>query len=289
VASIDNNMSAGSRPALATTYEGDSPALLERIADLVDYIEITPDTIAKADSGGACLRPEILDEYQSVSSRIKFIAHGVGLSIGSYDRWNEDYFRLLDPLFERFDLEWHSEHLASTTVNGESLGTMLALPRTDEALDLVCARVEDLQRRYRVPFLLEHVIRLLPEPDADHSDASFLNAITSRTGCGLILDCYNLECGRHNFGFDIGEFLAELNLAPVRELHVAGGTLLKGFQLDVHSRPTADSTLALAIDVAERTPNLRAITYEFLKESIPMLSHDGICAELERIRRALRQ
>ena len=112
VASVDESILAPARPALATTYEGDSPALLDRIAHLVDYIEITPDTIAKAEREGARLRPEVLDEYRSVSPGVKFIAHGVGLSIGSYDRWNEEYFRLLDPLFETFDLEWHSEHLA---------------------------------------------------------------------------------------------------------------------------------------------------------------------------------
>src|ERR1019366_1709651 len=116
------------RPALATTYEGDSPALLERIARLVDFLEISPDTIATVDRGRPRLRPPVLEEYESVASSVKFVAHGVGLSIGSHDRWNDDYLHLLDELFERFPLEWHSEHLACTTVDGENLGTMLAIP-----------------------------------------------------------------------------------------------------------------------------------------------------------------
>jgi len=276
-----------SRPALATTYEGDSQALLERITPLVDYIEISPDTIATAVEGIPRLRTEVLQEYASVAPRLKFVAHGVGLSIGSYDCWNEDYFRLLDELFGKFDLEWHSEHLACTTVDGESLGTMLAMPRTEEALDLICERLHRLQTRYPVPFLLEHVIRILPEPTAEYSDAAFLNAITAHTGCGLILDAYNLDCDRHNFGFDVQAFFAELDFAPVRELHVAGGVQHKGFQLDVHSRPTPHSALALALDIVARAPNLRVVTYEFLKEAISGLTHDGICAELVRIREAI--
>jgi len=287
--SVDSRIEPRSWPALATTYEGTGRELLERIAPLVDFLEVPPDSIARSNGGRANLRPEILGELASVTPPLKLIAHGVGLSIGSFDGWNEQYLQLLDQLFNRFTPQWHSEHLAYTTVAGESLGTMLALPRTEEMLDLICERIYRLQKRYSVPFLIEHVIHLLPDAPADYIPAEFLNAITSRTGCGLILDAYNLECDRHNLGFDVGAFLNELNLEPVRELHVAGGTQHKGFQLDIHSQPTAGSTLALARDIVARSPNLGVVTYEFLKEAIPALGHDGICAELARVREAILQ
>ncbi len=235
------------------------------------------------------MRREVLEEYASLTPQVTLIAHGVGLSIGSFNDWEESYLRLLDELFARFDLEWHSEHLGFTVVAGENTGTMFPLPHTEEALDLVCERVRILQERYRVPFLLEHVIHLLPEAPAQFTPAGFLNAITSRTGCGLILDAYNLECDAYNQRFDIPAFLDELDLAPVRELHIAGGVRHDGFQLDIHSRPTCDSTLALARDIVVRSPGLRIVTYEFLKEAIPSLGHDRICSELTRIRQAILQ
>ena len=272
---------------LATTYEGDSPQLLAGISGVVDAIEIAPDTIATTEGGRPRLRPEVLDEYESLAGRMRFVAHGVGLSIGSYDNWNEDYIGLLDQLVERVELDWHSEHLACTTVNGENLGTMLALPRTSEALDLVCERVDRLQTRYRKEFLLEHVIRLLPEPAADFSDAAFLNELVRRSGCGLIIDAYNLECDRFNYGFDVNAFLGELNLDSVREIHVAGGTTQAGYQLDIHSRTTADSTLELARAILSRTSNVKMVTYEFLREAIPSLGIEGIVRELKRIRGVL--
>jgi uncharacterized protein (UPF0276 family) len=150
-------------------------------------------------------------------------------------------------------------------------------------------RVRIIQERYRVPFLLEHVIHLLPDAPAEFTPAGFLNAITSRTGCGLILDVYNLECDAYNQGLDIPAFLDELDFAPVRELHLAGGVQHNGFQLDIHSRPTCDSTLTLALDVIRRAPCLRVVTFEFLKEAIALLGHDTICAELARIRQAIQQ
>ncbi len=274
-------------PLLATTYEGDDIALLERIVPLVDIIEISPDAIAQSNRGRASLREEILEEYKYVGSEVKFVAHGIGLSIGSFDCWQESYLRLLDELFDHVELEWHSEHLACTVVGGENVGTMFAMPRTEEALDLVCDRVRLIQERYRVPFLLEHVVHVLPEPPADYTEAGFLNAIAQRTGCGLLLDAYNLECDAINRGLNIREFFQELDFAPVREMHVAGGVEHKGFQLDIHSNPTRDTTLDVAREIVRRTPQLRAVTFEFLKEAVPLLGHEGICGELSRIRQAI--
>jgi len=288
-ASVEGLVTRSASPALATTYEGDDIALLNRITPLVDFIEITPDALATSDGHRAHMRPEMLAEYAAVRPDVSLIAHGVGLSIGSFDHWDEGYLRLLDELFTCLHLEWHSEHLACSVVAGENVGTMLPLPRTEEALDLVCERVRLLQERYRVPFLLEHVIHLLPDAPAEFSPAGFLNAITSRTGCGLILDAYNLECDVYNQGLDVHAFLDELDFGPVREVHLAGGVQRNGFCLDIHSGTTSQETLALGLDIVSRSPGLRVVTYEFLKEAIPLIGHDNICAELKRIRQAIQQ
>jgi hypothetical protein len=166
---------------------------------------------------------------------------------------------------------------------------MLALPRTEQMLDLISERVCRIQRRYGVPFLMENVVHILPDCTADYSDAAFLNQLAANTGCGLILDAYNLECDAFNYGFDIAEFLAELNFDHLREIHLAGGVRHRGFQLDVHSRTTADSTLQLANFVLAKAHNVCAVTYEFLREAIPNLGHTAICTELSRIGEAIRQ
>lgn len=274
-------------PALATTYEGMDSDLLDRILPLVDYLEVAPDSIALSRNGYSSLRPELLDQLASIPAHTGLLVHGIGLSIGTADGWNSSYIRLLDEFFSRFTPRWHSEHLGYTHVAGENLDTMLALPRTEEMLDLLCERIRILQERYKVPFLVEHIIHLLPDAPAEYTPAGFLNAVTSRTGCGLILDAYNLQCDAHNFGFDIPSFLDELNLEPVREMHLAGGFEHHGFQLDIHSQPTADSTIALARQILPRCPNLEVVTWELLKEAAPSLGPSGVCSELERIRSAV--
>jgi len=238
-------------------------------------------------SGGqARLDGQAVAELSALGSELDVVVHGTGLSIASYDGWWDGYLHLLDELLERVPARWHSEHLGYTRVNGEFLGTMLPVPRTEQMLDLLVDRVTAIQERYALPFLLENVVHLLPDYPAEYSEAAFLNALTHATGCGLLLDVYNLRCDEANYGFDVAAFLDELDLDAVVEVHVAGGVEHGGFTLDVHSRETQDETLQLAVTTLSRAPNVGLVTYELLDEAVPPL-RDRITGELRRVREAV--
>jgi len=269
--------------ALATTYGGGDADLLERVVPLVDIIEVAPDAITVFDGDRWRLDAEVVAALRDVSADVRIVAHGFALSIGSASGRNADYLGVLDELFAAVDIAWHSEHLGFTHVDGEDLRTMVAVPRTEEALDIVAPRVATLQQRYGVPFLLENIADLLPDPGGEYSHAGFLNELAHRTGCGVLLDLYNLECDAHNHGRDVASFIGELDLSAVREVHVACGVEYRGFLLDVHSRPTRPSTVALAADVVDRAPHLAAVTYELLAQAVPVLGSEGVAAELVRL------
>jgi uncharacterized protein (UPF0276 family) len=186
------------------------------------------------------------------------------------------------------NVRWHSEHLGYTRVDGQHLGIMLALPRTEQALDLVCERVLRLQSMFGIPFLLENIVHVVPPYPEGYSPAGFLNAIAARTGCGLLLDIYNLECDAHNHGLDVGAFLDELNGSAVCELHLACGVERNGFLLDVHSRLTRPCTVTLAqYTLANVAPQTELAVYEFMPEAVPGLGRQSIGCELARLRDAL--
>jgi uncharacterized protein len=283
---------AGSRPgiALGVSYEGRDPALLEQMLPHIDYIEVTPETIAEVHGDDIVLSADIVAELKNIDKDVNIIVHGVSLSIGSHDSWAPTYLRLLDALMEQVNVQWHSEHLGYTKVDGEHLGIMLAMPKTEEALELVSKRVTSLQRRYGIPFLLENIVHVLPDCESAYSDAGFLNAVTAQTGCGLILDVYNLECDEHNHGLDIPAFLAELHGEHVRELHVACGVVKNGFMLDVHSRLTRPRTTALARAAIEKVAtNAQVVVYEFMPEAVPGLGHVAIGQELSQLRQRFQE
>jgi uncharacterized protein (UPF0276 family) len=144
------------------------------------------------------------------------------------------------------------------------------------------------QPRPPLPFLLENVTALLPDPPGEFTPAQFLNSLVARSGCGLLLDIYNLECDAHNFALDIDGFLDELDLRSVTEIHVACGMEHRGYLLDVHSRQLRPSTLALLERVLPRCDSLRAVTYEIMPEAVPVVGVDVIAAELARLAQMVR-
>ncbi len=282
-----HSRTAARQHCLGFSYEGGEPELLDRIVPLVDYLEITPDSIARPIGAEVHLDRAIVDELKAVGSSTTFVVHGVGLSIGSASGYSKLYLQLLDEFLSHFAVAWHSEHLGYTIVDGASLGTMLPIPRTQDVLALLVQRINEIQTRFSLPFLVENIVHLLPDYRGEYSEALFLNTLVAETGCGLLLDIYNLECDEANYGFDIDGFLTDLNLGAVREIHIAGGVEFDGLRVDVHSRRTAPSTLALARHVLERAPNVAGVTYELLPEAVSVLGIDTIISELVHIRGAL--
>ncbi|HEX7680917.1 MAG TPA: DUF692 family protein [Thermoanaerobaculia bacterium] len=272
---------------VGVNYEGRDPRFVETVLPFADIVEVTPDALAILRNGVPIIPDGTMRELRSIAARASITLHGVGLSIASADSMNEAYFSLTDALMNALNVAWHSEHLGYVTVDGEHLGTMLVPPRTEEALDLICSRVETILRRYEKPFLLEHVVNLFPDPGGDYTIAGFLNQIVRRTGCALILDVYNLECDIHNGMCTLDAFLGELDLAAVREIHVACGIEDRGLRVDVHSRITRDTTLALLQGVLAIAPNVEAVIFEILGPAVPSVGHDAIAAELRRVRAAV--
>jgi uncharacterized protein (UPF0276 family) len=269
---------------VGVNYEGRDPRFAETVLPFADVVEVTPDSIATLRDGVAMIPEETLRELGDIARGARVTLHGVGLSIASADSMNDDYFALIDVLMQSLDISWHSEHLGYVSVDGQHLGTMLVPPRTHETLELICARVDAIQQRYAKPFLLEHVVNLFPDAGGDYTAAGFLNEIVRRTGCGLVLDLYNLECDVHNGICGADAFLDELELDAVREIHVACGTEDRGLQVDVHSRVTRDSTLALLQDVLAVAPNVEAVIFELLGPAVPFVGYEAIAAELRRVR-----
>ena len=270
---------------LCTNYDLHEPELLKSMLPYVGYLEINPESICRWKNGKAVLHDKIINDLKSVNNQIKLIAHGTGLSIGSYEGYSEVYLEILSRLMEQVELTWHSEHLGYTKVGGENLNTMQALPKTQEMLDTLIPRIEKIQHRFGIPFLLENIVHLLPVYPGDYTDAEFLNIIVRETGCGLILDIYNLECDAYNYNFDIQRFINEINLEAVKEIHIARGTIYKGFQLDIHSNEVADSTLELTKEVLKMSGsrNIETITFEIMPQAVTAHGNAMVLNELNRL------
>jgi len=281
------------RLGVGLTYLVNTPAMVEVGRGLVDFFELSPDVLCQEQGHGPSRRlvpqPELLERALRDTEGRPLVVHGLGLSIGSAHGWDAAYLELLDGVHAQRPFLWHSEHLGFMTADdgrGGILhtGTVLPMPFTEEALQLLVPRAEALTRRYGVPFLLENLTYYLPElPSEDGRDeVAFLNALVERSGCGLLFDLYNFHCNAVNLGFDALEALSRLRLDRVVQVHLAGGSTHDGFLMDVHSNVVPEPVWELLEWLVPRAPNLAGISYELLEEA--RLRPEDVGRQLERAR-----
>lgn len=169
--------------------------------------------------------------------------HGVGLSLGSatgLDPWHLDQLARLVNQIDPVRVSDHASfargrwigHAGEQAVHAADL---LPIPFTTEALDVLCANVQQVQDRLQRRFMVENLsayLRWLPQPgEAAQAETDFLSALARRTGCVLLVDVNNIYVNALNArihgapGDPVQHCLHWLDaIAPeqVGEIHLAG-------------------------------------------------------------------
>ncbi|MFZ6769862.1 DUF692 domain-containing protein [Undibacterium sp. Di26W] len=151
--------------------------------------------------------------------------HGVGMGLGSAQGFAAAHMDKLKRLVERTEPDLVSEHLCWGAIAGHHLNDLLPLPLMQSALDLVCERVDQLQMLLQRQILIENVSTYVRFARDDMSEAEFLAALVSRTGCGVLLDINNLYVNQSNHGesaLDALHVMAALPPGAIGEIHLAG-------------------------------------------------------------------
>lgn len=199
----------------------------------VDFVEIISENYMV--DGGKPVR--ILDQ---IRAELPVVMHGVSMSIGSADGLDRDYLARLKALADRVEPLWLSDHLCWTRTNAHNSHDLLPLPLTREALDVVCANIDQAQSALGRPMLIENPSTYLTFPDDEMREWEFLAEMVRRTGCYLLLDVNNVVVSAHNHDFRAAEYLNGLPLDRVRQIHLAGHTPGE-VAIDTHDRAVPDS------------------------------------------------
>jgi len=176
---------------------------------------------------------------------LQVVPHGVSLSLGGAQRPDPARLAHLASVAERVGAPLVSEHIAFVRADGRESGHLLPVPRTHEALEILCENVAIAQEALPVPLALEHVATLVEWPGAEMDEANFVRALIERTGALLLLDLSNLFANAHNHGYDAYESLARFPLDRIAYVHVGGGTFRDGVYHDTHAHPVVDGVLHL--------------------------------------------
>ena len=274
-----------------------NPALIDFVdqhAPALDHLAVIPDRCWVDPGPGAADRfrplPAPLAMIDRVAAQRPLLLHGIGLSICSADVFDRPYVDNLTHWAGRWRSPWVSEHLSFSRVgSAHEVNAALALPIAyDESmLDLLVPRIDAVQQRLGLPFLLENNVTYVNIPEQDMSEAEFLNRLCARTSCGLLLDLHNLYTNAVNTRTSAYAFLDELDLSRVLEVHVAGGQQMMGFHTDSHTGPVHEGVWPLLAATAARASALQAVTFEFHESSWPLLHTEGVLAQLAQARAVL--
>ncbi|HKA41887.1 MAG TPA: DUF692 domain-containing protein [Burkholderiales bacterium] len=163
--------------------------------------------------------------------------HGVGLSLGSAEALDAAHLERVRHTVDRLEPALVSEHLSWSVVGGIYLADLLPLPMTEEALDVVCRHVEQVQAALRRRILVENPSTYLRFAHSTMPEWEFLAEVAERTGCGILCDVNNIHVSACNHGWNASAYLAALPPAAIGEIHLGG-----------HARRKLDGGRVLHID-----------------------------------------
>ena len=125
------------------------------------------------------------------------------MSVGSADPRDHGCLRAVKALARRVDARWVTDHLCWTGVAGRNTHDLLPLPRNEESLAHVAARLRVVLDLLERPVHLENPSTYLELAASTMGEAEFLGRLTDLPACGLLVDVNNVFGSSFNFGQDV--------------------------------------------------------------------------------------
>ncbi|MQY38503.1 hypothetical protein SRB17_65160 [Streptomyces sp. RB17] len=218
----------------------------------IDWVEVVAENVCPGRLPDSLLRLR--------ERGVTVIPHGVSLGLGGADRPDEVRLTALAERAQALGSPLVTEHIAFVRAGGPltasprlEAGHLLPVPRTRDALDVLCENVRIAQDALPVPLALENIAALFSWPAEELTEGQFLSELVERTGVRLLIDVANLHTNHVNRGEDPAEALAALPVEAIAYVHVAGGFERDGVWHDSHAHPVPPPVLDILTDLASRT------------------------------------
>lgn len=249
---------------------------IEQHRDRIDWIEICADHYIYRTEGRVARAVEL-------SERLPIAPHGLELSIGTDAPLDMDYCHDIAQLARAVRAPWYSDHLCFTQVSRIELGQLTPIAFTERTASRCAAKARQFQDMLGVPLLLENIAYYMGIPGGAMTEAEFLSKVVNDADCGILLDLTNLYVNARNLRYDPYEFIDQIPLERVVQVHLAGGTYEDGMWVDTHDHPV-DSHPEVwdLLDYLCRRAPVRGVLIE--RDANPPDDFGEMLAEVERAR-----
>ncbi|MER5775598.1 DUF692 domain-containing protein [Streptomyces sp. NPDC002039] len=218
---------------------------VERLPGL-DWVEVVAENICPGHLPASLRR--LLDRG------VRVVPHGVSLGLGGAERPDAGKLAALGERAVALGAPLVTEHIAFVRTSSPALeaGHLLPVPRTRDALDVLCENVRIAQDALPVPLALENIAALFSWPGEELTEARFLTELVERTGVRLLIDVANLHTNRVNRGEDPAAVLDAIPPEALAYVHVAGGVERGGVWHDTHAHPVPPVVLDVLAELRRR-------------------------------------
>ena len=176
------------------------------------------------------------DALQDLTSRYPLVCHGLSLSLGGVEPFDETYLLKLRRFIELHQVPIFSEHLSYCADDGQ-LYDLMPIPFTEEAVHHVVARIRHVQDRLGQRIAVENV-SYYAAPYQAMPEIDFVNAVLSEADCDLLLDVNNIMVNSINHRYDPIDFLHRLPGERISYIHIAGHyDEADDLKIDTHGAP----------------------------------------------------
>jgi uncharacterized protein (UPF0276 family) len=273
---------------IGLTYHPALDPVIEDHGSLIQVLEIEPQT--------HWIQPNpFSNEYtidQRVLSRLKDLRfhklmHSIGFPVGGSRFPDEIEYPLHHAMIRELDVPWMSEHLSfnKACFNGREYVTNYMLPplQTSEGIEAAAKTIQRMQSRLPIPIAVETGVNYLRTIPSHISDGNFIRRVVEKADCGILLDLHNIFTNQINGRQNMQEFLAEIPLDRVMELHVAGGRMRGNYYIDSHSGRIPDDLFETATRLIPNLPNLGAIIFEIFPDYLNDIGNKQVQKDLEEL------
>lgn len=217
----------------------------------IDWVEAVAENICP------CHLPDSLLRLRERG--VTVVPHGVGLGLGGAECPDPERLTALADRALALGSPLVTEHIAFVRAGGAltasphlEAGHLLPVPRTRDALAVLCENVRIAQDALPVPLAVENIAALINWPDEEMTEGQFLYELVERTGVRLLIDVANLHTNHVNRGEVPAAALDEIPVEAIAYVHVAGGFERDGVWHDSHAHPVPPPVLDILADLTAR-------------------------------------
>ncbi|MEM1321620.1 MAG: DUF692 family multinuclear iron-containing protein [Bacteroidota bacterium] len=274
---------------VGVVYTANFNTTLVKYLDAIDTIEVEPQILWQLSE-----EEQTYQFHQNLLVPLRAydkpkVFHGVGDPVGGSIRPTDKVINTLKKHIDLVQPVYFSEHLTFNKYREgeEEITTSFLLPQIQNEAGICTAvnAIDFYKKTLQLPFAFETGVNYFQPMAGEIPDGAFVRQVAERADCHILLDLHNIWANQQNGRQSVEEFISQIPLDRVIEIHLAGGHYYKDYYLDAHHGVASEELMELSKKIIRTLPNLKLITFEIMWDNIEQTPDKDLARQFELMHR----